>query len=307
MISFYTSKKEKNDAFEIIEYIDDSEQLKDFLESIDEMSADYIFRGVGKGSYKIYSSAQRLWLSNNMPNSEEQYFDFIKSIVQNAREEQNGVLEEYLKNFNAHKLDWATLGFVQHFGGATPFIDFTEELKIALYFGAIDSNFYVISDNELDNYFSIYLIPETTVQILDSPIEKALMDNAVITVPTETRDAILKSVDLLKVLPATIIREKGRDRSSKLYNNFRIINQAGLFVCSNSPDKPLEVHLKNTIEIYDQDVAGKLVGCINIHKKFAAKILKFLKKNYDIDREYMFPDGEELARKAVLKYFENIN
>ena len=48
---------------------------------------DYFFRGMGEAKHKLYNSAQREWLSNNMEGwgPDQNYLKFIKTLVEEAK------------------------------------------------------------------------------------------------------------------------------------------------------------------------------------------------------------------------------
>ncbi|WP_284461762.1 FRG domain-containing protein, partial [Chryseobacterium sp.] len=61
--------------------------------------------------------------------------------------------------------DLAYLSYMQHFGVPTPFLDYTNNPYVALFF-AIDGINFTPSDNEIDNYFSLYFTYKTNTAFL---------------------------------------------------------------------------------------------------------------------------------------------
>lgn len=114
-----------------------------------------IFRGVHEAKYKIYTSAQREWITNNYNLQGIEYVDYIQSIIDNIKS--NTILQSYYKSLNIAQNDLLWLSLLQHFSAPTPLLDFTHKLDIALFF-ALDNLQKNSSDKEIEDYFSIYYI-----------------------------------------------------------------------------------------------------------------------------------------------------
>ena len=126
-------------------------------------SGGFIFRGCGEAKYKIYNSAQRHYITNDLYTQaaslgavENHYVNFISNLIDECKNWNNGVVRNL---FTSSKIDTnnavAYLSLMQHFGIPSPFLDFTYNPYVALFF-AIENLNRTASNNVIDNYFSLY-------------------------------------------------------------------------------------------------------------------------------------------------------
>ncbi len=148
----------KNGDSRIIFNVDDIfQKLEEF-----ESTKDFIFRGCSEAKYKIYNSAQRHYITNELfrqvsPADISNHYDsFLLNLINECKSWNGETVKKLLINSNVHEDNsLAYLSYMQHYGVPSPLLDFTFDPYIALFF-AIDNLNYVPSDNEIDNYFSIY-------------------------------------------------------------------------------------------------------------------------------------------------------
>ncbi|MFN8282178.1 MAG: FRG domain-containing protein [Chitinophagales bacterium] len=156
----YSNFKKKAENF-ILYKID---TIEDFLkiESVLK-SGKGIYRGINSASYKIYTSLQREVLLNKLQSTfnTEQY-------VSNARN--HPLLSKYFQTFNIVHSKLSVYSYLQHYGAPTPILDFTTKFEKALYFATekFDKSTFV-SDGTINDYFSIFFIPESDLELLSIP------------------------------------------------------------------------------------------------------------------------------------------
>jgi hypothetical protein len=121
---------------------------------------EFFYRGMAEAKYKLFNSAQREWLVNNIESwgTERNYLNFIKSLISEAKKQKifEKVLEYHQINYD-NEADFPILSVLQHYGAPTPLMDWSYNLNVALYFATENVNPFTAS-NDIDGYFSIYII-----------------------------------------------------------------------------------------------------------------------------------------------------
>lgn len=273
------------------------EEIRKYYEDGDS----YIFRGSSEAKYKMYSSAQRVYINqelhkqaSKLEDIEEHYKDFINNLIENCKSWNNGVVKQLLVNSGIDENNsLAYLSYMQHFGVPTPLLDFSFNPYVALFF-AIDNLVYNPSDKEIDNYFSFYYTYtgatffEGCRYIFDENLKKeGLM--------YETIDKNEMSL----ILPD--------DQLYKIINSVNIINQKGLFFFNNHPWQPLEMKYDENVRDLKEKLSKEkfdilmmhdtLSGCFNIHKSLIPAIREKLNE-MGINKNYIYPDMNDF-RKTV--------
>jgi len=276
------------------------------FEKLDEFSAtgDFIFRGCCEAKYKMYNSAQRIYINQELYQQvrteeiQSHYDKFIDNLISESRSWNKFTVANLLK---ASKIDednsLAYLSYMQHFGIPTPFLDFTFDPYYALFF-AVDNVVDNPSDSEIDNYFSIYftyhnaMIFEGWKYAFDEINEQQNIGN----ISYDTVSANWMNI----LLPD--------NKAYSILNNTNIINQKGLFFYNNHPFKPLEErYLEFAKSVKDKVGQSKfdemlmhetIAGCYNIHKSLVPYILEKLKRK-GITRDFLFPDVYKMKIEVV--------
>ena len=149
-IPVYTSLEEKRNCFEQetgedFFIIDTKEKLDRWFRFYSsnfkkDHPVDYIYRGVNEAKFKLFSSAQRLWISDNMDQWQPNYTykKFIEDLVQKAKS--NPLLKKVfdLYSYSEDARDFPIISLLQHYGAPSPVLDWSYNINSAMYF-ALDS------------------------------------------------------------------------------------------------------------------------------------------------------------------------
>lgn len=332
-VETYSSLEEKEDFFEQIN-IKTKVQLDEIIELYkSNENNNLIFRGCKKANYKLFNKAQREWISKELFNLGFTFNEFIKNEIKNARNWQDNLLDKFFTAFGQPANDLIILGFLQHYGAPTTLLDWTYNFDNSLFF-ATDGFKFTISDDEIKNYFSVYIIDNGISKISDHiDILKDLTEKLLIIKGNKPEDKSLNKemlefigkIDyeilnsrLIALIPGyqkNGIEHEIQEYSFKLFynqQNLNIINQQGLFIFNGSKDKPLEYYfqgklIKETLESFNYSK----IKCLNIHISLLEYTMKLLKdrKPYPIDRDFIFPQEELIAKNAFnqMLNFDYIN
>ena len=285
-----------------------------------------IFRGLSEAKFKLYNSAQRFWIGQDLHKLDRSYQEFIESQIKKAREFQANLLIKFYKSFGHHAYDLSILSFLQHYGAPTTLLDFTYRFNSAAFFATDGLKHY--PSNDIDNYFSIYAIetwkvPNEFPSILDhlkynlSQIDDILERNKDKEINT---DDVLQGIEQLQYkafhdltlfhIPGFYpegysFNLKNKPNFKLVFNqhNLNIINQEGLFVFNSDPEKPLEYHFSGKVEIGKTFNLPK-IKCWNIHKSLNEYVIRYLTegRTIPIDRTLMFPQEELIAQNAFQEF-----
>jgi len=315
--------------------IDTKAEFDDIFEKfIDE--GQILFRGLNEAKYRLYSSLQRSWIDQKL-SVVFKYDEFLKSLVQKAREIENGTIANYLDaTFFDSDNDLAVLSFLQHHRCPTPLLDWTYSFGNALFFATEDIKMSR-DEWEIDNYFCVYYLEEKFLnknsikEILKEGFAKYKPDlrerfNELLeednfdaedikkNLPTELIDKLAVSfqsnsamkymtkVERLVTFPILYFsdHEDSYKTNYLLNNNLNIVNQEGVFTWNSVPTKPLE-HVANA-EYREENPDGdyRFSKCININKNLAAYVREKIKE-LGITDEFIYPDPYDLAGEIFQK------
>lgn len=265
------------------------------------------FRGSLEAKYKLYNSAQRIWIENEFYKQEIYYHHLVRKLISKSKDWNRNTIETYFNHTGiSPNNDLAYLSFMQHFGVPTPLLDFSQNALVALYFAVGDTSYSQGSSNEIDNYCSFYIIDEANPYLYTSmkSFEKELSD--------ENKGEIDYSKDIAS-FPILLVSNKRE--TFKISNNAYIANQQGMFLYNNSPDIPIEesyvqsmdhiIELIGNKEFISLDYNHKIGVCWNIHKSLKPYILSKLKQE-GITKSYIYPDNKALRNFALQAALEEI-
>lgn len=315
-LKYYASLEEKRDKFLKYEIINTQEEFTSLSERFETFESNkkehYLFRGVNNSSYQLYSSAQRLWIGRGLDTTGLSFRKLIASILREAKKK-NEILSSYLARLGIVQNDWLILSFLQHYGAATPFIDFSRRYKIALYF-AFD-NMNSCGGNDIDEYVSIYYYKTVDVARDIAPSVYRLAINAAQHIQSwEEGLSIWSDLSYSKTMAKhPLVLVPAYSRQSDIYNdkkkkvsvytvaNLNSTAQEGEFICNSSPDKPLEDAMICNNKRY--------LSCVEIHKGLYEYILKKYLRFPDLckAKELYYPDEKDVAAEVMCRALSSKN
>lgn len=291
----YLTLNEKLKYFKIKELKIDNDEKFDYYSKLlflQNENKEFIFRGLPEAKYKLYTTAQREWESQKSVFND--YSFFIDNLINNCKKWNNNSIINLFKSYKISEYNSiAYLAFMQQHGIPTPFIDFTKNLYIALYFATENINYDEKYSNDIDSYFSIYSTYQnnTAFEIFNDTFQKSRIKEN------------YGKFDFNNYSKNRIFLVTDKCKEFKIINSNRIVNQEGIFFFNNHQSEPIESVYKdfsNELEkIIDKNELEKIyihdsfASCFNIHKKYARKIKEVLKKK-GIDKEFIYPDISKL-------------
>ncbi len=173
----YNNHGEKSEFFSL-KVIDTEKDLYDFMY---KLPSDYrekkgIWRGIPESRFKLFNSLQRENVETHEMNSVQDVINRSIDITGKLEKWNRGVFQRYFdRNYNISSIPlYAALSILQHHGCRTPFLDWTRNPNVALYFATNANNGLperIISHIKLkeianlfrkkesiEDYFSIYFM-----------------------------------------------------------------------------------------------------------------------------------------------------
>lgn len=265
----YKTLSEKNSIFESLQ-ISEVTSLHDQLLRL--MNAGFYFRGQANASWKLYSSAQREWITKQLGTQFSSVTDFVKQHIVFQLKQAASLYAKACKDPN----DISALSVMQHYGAPTPFLDFTSKPDVAIFF-ATDSAQNAAS-NELDHFVSIY-----AWQPGNGPATGANNDmtNWETIVDQYDGDAACFSIATFERLTAIYIKEDSKRYMS--IANIRLDLQNGLFLFIGRGQnllEPCEVFFDG-VSAFDvvtnrTTILLPKMKCFDIHKSLLPELRRYL-------------------------------
>ena len=258
----------------------------------EQIEERYFFRGMGEAKHKIFNSAQRLWLTTEIGSwkTDAKYEDFIQRFIDTSKKDSlfKRVFDFY--KVKGGRIDFPMLSIIQHYGGPTPLMDWSYDLDVALFFATEHITNNETPTNEIDNYFSIYIINKEKTEIqsigkFDSityPALKKVFERA------KTANPDTRKLFYLSDYEADNIKEP----LTTIYNQ-NIIPQKGVFIFNPSHEKPLEAYFEKSI---NHDPYMSQFMCYNIRKDLAEYIRRKIASK-GIIKNLIYPDVRANANK----------
>lgn len=318
-LQFYESLDEKSDSFysdnrskDIDFYkIDQAYQFNDWY---NEMTTPIkngtlnkystFFRGINEARFKLYNSAQRYWIQNNLIQMEGltqplPYLQMIQNMVDKAKDVKllQQVFEYY--DIGPQQMDFPILSILQHYRAPTPLIDWTYDINIALYFAVMDVKSCEKSD-VIDDYISIYR--------LDKNIHNSFLKDNLNYISANIFPAVSwlgnillanNSVIYISDFEIADIQDKINRQIKPLttYYNLNILAQKGIFVFNPHQDLPLE----DIPKLHSRGAGDNKIYCYNISKDLA-ELIKLKISREGVNKELLFPDMERYSKNILDDY-----
>lgn len=303
----YESLSEKEKYFKC-KTIDNETDLKELINSLKD--SGLVYRGVKEAKFKCYTSAQ---VRTKASVSQIEFDQMISNSIELVRK--SSELMNVLKSRSMDQTDFQILSLLQHYGYGTPLLDFSYDIKFALFFASCETSNYPLTDS-IDCYFSIYAFnpndPDhiSWQEVLADSIEQIeeLDNNAKIKygqqyqgVSNETKisysqmpyDEVKKiangglTIDTRAGYSYSINSLSGIKTNYDI-SNVRVDKQSGLFKFVSCSTLPYEIASNK----WYSEMKDKLF-CYNIHKS----LIPFIRENYltpnNINYDTVYPDDEE--------------
>lgn len=305
--------------------IDTKEQFDNWFEVYtskikEAKKTDFIFRGMGDASYKLYTSAQRVWIQNDMKEwAKNSYLEFMQDLVEEAK--RYPLLKKVfdLYNYTSIEREFSLLSILQHYGAPTPLMDLTYNINVSLFF-ATENIKCGNGNGKISNYFSIYRINKAKYRNelfnliefnreLDSGIkdfEISFEDEQ-----NETDNSIFYISDFDEgnasdTKPNSKILLNTRKPLTSIYNQ-NIIPQEGLFIFNPYSERTID-------DVFNFDIEKKGISileltpfaCFNIKKDLADYIRRRINEKYSINAFFIYPelkhDAQNITNKVLNEY-----
>ena len=276
------------------------------------------FRGVSQAKYKIFSSAQRYWLENDLKTKGVSFVDFVENLLTHVK--RNQILQDYYYALRVHANDLLYMSLLQHYGQCSPLIDISYDVKTALFFAM---NYIKEEEHksELDDYCSLYVFNTYANQywanldvILQNGQENAIKDLEDTSYPMEMIDTSnIDRADLyvswvnhnnngrglhdwklaLVKLPTAngAIIPQTRIGQHICWTNLNLLAQQGGFFLYTIDDIPLEEYILNTKELPN-------IICYNINKQLKDYVLR----NIPLGEADIYPKMKDIIDKEIATY-----
>ena len=292
-LKIYSSFEEKEKFFIDNRKINTPEEFDIFITIGCQNLKGKYYRGCHEAKYRLYNSLQRFWIENEISKTNISYDDLILKFISKAKEWNNQTINKY---FEALKIDCnnilALLSFLRHSEVPTPVIDFSKSIDVGLFF-AFDKLNYSPSNNEIDNYVSLYSLPENFDIV--NMCQRILDINEIIEKRTNFKNIneqfIRETYQKLNKRKVVILKDQSDSDSVlslKIKNSLNIINQKGILVYYSSQENSLEEEINSKEKII----------CINIHKNLKDYVLQWLKKN-NITKDFIYPETNKLKDYCI--------
>lgn len=310
--SFFRNGDRESFVINTIEELDRwFENVKAFENDISSNDATaLIYRGVKEAKHKLYTSAQRLWILENLNQwGKYDFLDFVKTMIINANKNVliNKVFSLYYSNPKTNR-DFPILSLLQHYGAPTPLMDWSYNQNVAFYFATEKLDTFSYETDKIENYFSIYRINKRNyitelLNIIDFDYGKyPSIDDFKKTV----QDQDIKNSNFIFYISdfeekgESIGKRKGSknlmirtDKPYTLTYNQNIIPQEGLFIFNPYAEKTLEDIFNQNIFQDGVNLNLKPFDCFNIHKDLAKYLRRKINVIHQINKPFIYPNLNE--------------
>jgi hypothetical protein len=282
--------------------IDQAYEFNDWYNDVTAPAAgrfDVFFRGVNEARYKLYNSAQRFWIQNNLMQLESltqpvSYLQMIQNMVERAKEVK--LLQQVFQYYGItpEQMDFPLLSILQHYKAPTPLMDWTYDVNIALFFAISDVR-RAGEEGVIEDYISIYK--------LDKNLHSSFLKNnlnylsANVFPQVSWLGEILKADRSLIYISDFEVSEERKIKPITTYYNLNILAQNGIFVFNPLEDTPLEEFPM----FHNQNVVDNRIVCYNICKDLA-ELIKYKISKAGVTSDFLFPNLEQYSQRILDDY-----
>ncbi|MFG4003446.1 FRG domain-containing protein [Flavobacterium aquidurense] len=323
-IPIYKTLEEKKKLFENDEFfiINTKAELDRWFEYYSsnfkkEHSVDFIFRGMSEAKYKLFTSAQRFWITDNMEQWKPNYSykDFVEELVNKAK--LNPLLKKIfsLYDYSNTERDFPILSLLQHYGAPSPVLDWSYNINCATFFAIDGVKRNLSAGNSIDNYVSVYSIHKKKLHKKKELLSILDIANGIYPPITEFRDfgnennPNSNSLFILSDFETTTqvdyrgpLKVKTKKPITSLYNQ-NIIPQEGLLMYNPFKDRPIENLFNVKLHSEGQNLHLEPFKCFNIHKDLTEYLRRLISTKYGIKKSMIYPhlyDDSKEIKEAVM-------
>lgn len=310
----YTKLSEKESIFSC-KTIDSQKAFDDAIMSLVKTKTTYFFRGVNEAKYKMYTSGQREYIEKEYDKiCGCSYWDFVQSLIRPLQQDKD--LLRFYRVIGKNLSDSFFYTYLQHYGAPTPYIDFSTDIYVALFFCTYKMQ-NSPSDTEIDNYFSLYYVDNgmskkgailrtlyESFKVTERKREKKPLQEVFLNPNDQERrknkprffltTKELNDISMFYIDQEATLGRFAENRIIYQIPNRNMIAQKGLLIYNNSEKEPLE-----NMSMFQQKVR-----CLNIHKSLADYI-----KTRCVDNGYtyakLFPNEYDIAQSAYQQFKNN--
>ena len=274
----------------------------------------WIYRGMTEAKYKLLTSSQRLWISNEMRQwANKSYIEFISDLVDKASE--NTLIKKVfdLYNYSRSDREFPILSLLQHYGAPTPLMDWSYNNNVAFFFATDGLKKKEEPKEKIDDYFSVYRInkrkyKKELLNIIDFIPNELYPDinsfsgfgdyngnpksNSIFYISDFERKG--ESSGEAKPYGRLMIRTK--KPLTSIYNQ-NIIPQEGLFIFNPFSQKTLEDIFNTDLNKDGWNLALTPFDCFNIHKDLAEYLRRKIDVRFKINKSFIYPNLNDEAKK----------
>ncbi len=312
--------------------IDTKEELDKWFQDVEEAdktqksisATTLIYRGMTEAKYKLYTSAQRLWITDEMDQwAGKLYLEFIDDLIQQAKNNHLIKTVFNLYGYNDADREFPILSLLQHYGAPTSLMDWSYNQNVAFFFGTDGIKKKERPwKNEIDDYFSIYRINKREnrrelLNIIDFIDQKSSYPRLLSFkefgnfegVPNPNANSIFYISDF-EVRGESTGEHPGfsnllirRQKPITSIYNQHIIPQVGMFIFNPLPQKPLEEIFNPNMFEGGYNLHLHPFDCFNIHKDLSEYLKRKIDVRNKINTKFIYPklidEVETIKEKAI--------